>query len=156
VTINTRDQGVLVNLAKFSRTRIKVGLLYFTKTFKVILELKRDKQVKINSSAADFTSIFCNKPALLRGWQYILQYCNVFTIEFQLYMIELNRTAIVGSPCLLLTAALYTSFEFEILLYGARSDVTAGVSWLVHCFTSYLRIFHLYGDVTIAGEGLQI
>jgi hypothetical protein len=28
--------------------------------------------------------------------------------------------------------------------------------WLVvYCFTSRTRIFHLYGDVTIAGEGLQ-
>jgi hypothetical protein len=30
------------------------------------------------------------------------------------------------------------------------------VGWLViYCFTSRSRIFHLYGDVTIAGEGLQ-
>jgi hypothetical protein len=29
-------------------------------------------------------------------------------------------------------------------------------SWLIiHGFTSHSRIFHLYGDVTIAGEGLQ-
>jgi hypothetical protein len=31
------------------------------------------------------------------------------------------------------------------------------VGWLVvYGFTSHSRIFHLYGDVTIAGEGLQI
>jgi hypothetical protein len=26
---------------------------------------------------------------------------------------------------------------------------------IIYCFTSRLRIFHLYGDVTITGEGLQ-
>jgi hypothetical protein len=26
---------------------------------------------------------------------------------------------------------------------------------IIYCFTSRSRIFHLYGDVTIAGEGLQ-
>jgi hypothetical protein len=32
------------------------------------------------------------------------------------------------------------------------------VGWLVGCLLFYVpsRIFHLYGDVTIAGEGLQI
>jgi hypothetical protein len=31
------------------------------------------------------------------------------------------------------------------------------IDWLIiYCFTSRSRIFHLYGDVTIAGEGLQI
>ena len=30
------------------------------------------------------------------------------------------------------------------------------IDWLIiHCFTSRSRIFHLYGDVTITGEGLQ-
>jgi hypothetical protein len=30
------------------------------------------------------------------------------------------------------------------------------IDWLIiYGFTSRLRIFHLYGDVTIAGEGLQ-
>jgi hypothetical protein len=30
------------------------------------------------------------------------------------------------------------------------------IDWLiVYCFTSRSRIFHLYGDVTIAGEGMQ-
>ena len=30
------------------------------------------------------------------------------------------------------------------------------IDWLIiHCFTSRSRIFHLHGDVTIAGEGLQ-
>jgi hypothetical protein len=30
------------------------------------------------------------------------------------------------------------------------------VGWLVvYCFTSRSRIFHLYGDITITGEGLQ-
>jgi hypothetical protein len=29
------------------------------------------------------------------------------------------------------------------------------VSFFIYCFTSCLRIFHLYGDVIIAGEGLQ-
>jgi hypothetical protein len=29
-------------------------------------------------------------------------------------------------------------------------------NWLaIYCFTSRSRIFHLYGDVTITGEGLQ-
>jgi hypothetical protein len=28
-------------------------------------------------------------------------------------------------------------------------------SALIYCFTSRSRIFHLYGDVTITGEGLQ-
>jgi hypothetical protein len=28
-------------------------------------------------------------------------------------------------------------------------------SYLNYCFTSRSRIFHLYGDITIAGEGLQ-
>jgi hypothetical protein len=36
-------------------------------------------------------------------------------------------------------------------------EKTSKVGWLVvYCFTSRSRIFHLYGDVTIAGEGLQI
>jgi hypothetical protein len=26
---------------------------------------------------------------------------------------------------------------------------------IIYCFTSHSRIFYLYGDVTIAGEGLQ-
>jgi hypothetical protein len=31
------------------------------------------------------------------------------------------------------------------------------IDWLIiYSFTSRSRIFHLYGDVTIAGEGLQI
>jgi hypothetical protein len=30
------------------------------------------------------------------------------------------------------------------------------MDWLIiYCFTSHSRIFHLYGDVTITGEGLQ-
>jgi hypothetical protein len=30
------------------------------------------------------------------------------------------------------------------------------IDWLIiYCFMSCSRIFHLYGDVTIAGEGLQ-
>jgi hypothetical protein len=30
------------------------------------------------------------------------------------------------------------------------------IDWLfIYCFTSLSRIFHLYGDVTIASEGLQ-
>jgi hypothetical protein len=30
------------------------------------------------------------------------------------------------------------------------------IDWLIiHCFTSRLRIFHLYGEVTITGEGIQ-
>jgi hypothetical protein len=29
------------------------------------------------------------------------------------------------------------------------------IDWLFTVFTSRSRIFHLYGDVTIAGEGLQ-
>jgi hypothetical protein len=30
------------------------------------------------------------------------------------------------------------------------------IDWLIfYCFTSRSRIFHLYGDVTIAGEGMQ-
>jgi hypothetical protein len=28
-------------------------------------------------------------------------------------------------------------------------------AWLIYCFTSRSRIFHLYGDVTTTGEGLQ-
>jgi hypothetical protein len=27
---------------------------------------------------------------------------------------------------------------------------------IIYCFTSLLSIFHLYGDITIVGEGLQI
>jgi hypothetical protein len=35
-------------------------------------------------------------------------------------------------------------------------QVLISVGWLVvYSFTSRSRIFHLYGDVTIAGEGLQ-
>jgi hypothetical protein len=29
------------------------------------------------------------------------------------------------------------------------------IDWLINCFMSRSRIFHLYGDVTITGEGLQ-
>jgi hypothetical protein len=35
-------------------------------------------------------------------------------------------------------------------------DRAANLGWLVfYGFTSRSRIFHLYGDITIAGEGLQ-
>ena len=33
--------------------------------------------------------------------------------------------------------------------------LSAQVGWFIYCFTSRSRIFHLCGDVTITGEGLQ-
>ena len=41
-------------------------------------------------------------------------------------------------------------FSFLILLLNARLTYL-----LIYGFTSRSRIFHIYGDVTIAGEGLQ-
>ena len=35
------------------------------------------------------------------------------------------------------------------------SGIALSFDWLIYCFTSRSRIFHLYGDVAIAGEGLQ-
>jgi hypothetical protein len=38
------------------------------------------------------------------------------------------------------------------IVYSVRWQI----NWLIICcFTSHSRIFHLYGDVTITGEGLQ-
>jgi hypothetical protein len=45
-----------------------------------------------------------------------------------------------------------------ILPYKPRSHVAVDVArnkLIIYCFTSRSRIFHLYGDVTIAGEGRQ-
>jgi hypothetical protein len=59
------------------------------------------------------------------------------------------------------------SNAFQITLHGRHvivssstkdreTDIQDVVGWLVvYCFTSRSRIFHLYGDVTNAGEGLQ-
>jgi hypothetical protein len=47
------------------------------------------------------------------------------------------------------------TFFFTINDYRSRC-LTMMIDWLIiYCFTSRSRIFHLYGDVTIAGEGLQ-
>jgi hypothetical protein len=49
------------------------------------------------------------------------------------------------SPCTHLPGAMILTNMLTVLTF-----------WLIiYCFTSRWRIFHLYGDVTIAGEGLQ-
>jgi hypothetical protein len=35
------------------------------------------------------------------------------------------------------------------------NTISLSMTQLIICFTSRSRIFHLYGDVTITGEGLQ-
>jgi hypothetical protein len=40
----------------------------------------------------------------------------------------------------------------SVTSYDTLGDVE---DWLIYCFTSRLRVFHIYWDVTIAGEGLQ-
>jgi hypothetical protein len=40
-------------------------------------------------------------------------------------------------------------------VYDCSLDYHYNSVYIVYCFTSRSRIFHLYGDVTIAGEGLQ-
>jgi hypothetical protein len=43
------------------------------------------------------------------------------------------------------------------MFFKAELQKTKGfMIMIIYCFTSRSRIFHLYGDVTIAGEGLQI
>ena len=58
-----------------------------------------------------------------------------------------------------------TSKDFFFLLFCSADiidwDLVAHyLEWLfnwlfIYCFTSHLRIFHTYGDVSFAGEGLQ-
>jgi hypothetical protein len=50
---------------------------------------------------------------------------------------------------------LNLSSDIQILLY-TRLFLICKIDWLIiYCFTSRSIIFHWYGDVTIAGEGLQ-
>jgi hypothetical protein len=47
--------------------------------------------------------------------------------------------------------------KYEAEIYDSVvSLISSSLEWLIiYCFTSRSRIFHLYGDVTITGEGLQ-
>jgi hypothetical protein len=40
------------------------------------------------------------------------------------------------------------SFIYSLFIY-------LSIDLFIYCFTSFSRIFHLYGDITITGEGLQ-
>jgi hypothetical protein len=42
-----------------------------------------------------------------------------------------------------------------ITIIGEKLQKSLFVCLSIHCFTSRSRMFHLYGDVTIADEGLK-
>jgi hypothetical protein len=55
---------------------------------------------------------------------------------------------------------IFFFFDFLLLCQKQIHTITCrrikGKEWLIiYCFTSRSKIFHLYGDITIAGEGLQ-
>ena len=65
------------------------------------------------------------------------------------FRIPITTTAKVSSPTILFT-------NEWMLLNSQTCTIRIYIDWLIiYGFTSLSRIFHLYGDVTIAGEGLQ-
>jgi hypothetical protein len=47
------------------------------------------------------------------------------------------------------------SWPLFVFIRGRVYTKASTLYMIIYCFTSRSRIFHLYGDVTIAGEGLQ-
>jgi hypothetical protein len=51
--------------------------------------------------------------------------------------------------------SLFSIFSWFIPTWEIVNNHSLFVCLFIHCFTSRSRMFHLYGDVTIAGEGLR-
>jgi hypothetical protein len=74
---------------------------------------------------------------------------------------NLNKYRIYYRHCLVSYLPRYSIFRSNYFLLVLRIWSfwrTCNIDWLItsiYCFTSRSRIFHLYGDVTITGEGLQ-
>jgi hypothetical protein len=46
--------------------------------------------------------------------------------------------------------------KFQLNIFIQCIEKSVKIDWLInYCFTSRSRIFHLYGNVTFTGEGLQ-
>ena len=72
---------------------------------------------------------------------------NILERDVKQYTINQSKTKVSERPFL-------TTF---LLAWWVTFTVFAPIDWLiVYCLTSLSRIFHWYGDGTIAGEGLQI